>query len=78
MKDIIEEKVKDIYCPKCKSTNIDWHDCTFTEFLAMDYVVFDAKMYCADCGHEWDATLDFGLTVMSYYEDDKKIEQELE
>lgn len=80
LKDVKEEKVKELYCPKCGGTQLDWHDCSFREWLAMDYALFDAKMFCADCGHEWDATLDFGLMVMSYYTDEKeehKVEQEL-
>lgn len=78
MINIIEEKVKDFHCPKCKSENIDWDRCTFTEFLDRDTVTFDASMMCLDCDHEWDALIDFKAQTMSYYEGDNKIEQDLE
>lgn len=57
-------KVRDFQCPECKSEWIDWDECTFTEFLDRDTVSFSASMFCKDCGHKWDAIIDFKAVTM--------------
>ena len=72
-------KVKDLQCPKCKSEKIDWDECTFAEFLDRDVVSFSAHFVCKDCGHKWDAILDFKIvTMISEDENGDRHEQEVE
>lgn len=64
-----QKKVKDVMCPSCGSTNVNWDDCRFREFFERDVVTFDSKWYCENCGLVWNASLEFTLSAMLVEDD---------
>ena len=66
------KRTKDIFCPKCKGTNIDDCGAETPEWISNRELAVSAEyMTCKDCGHKFAVGTSYNLSGFCFLGDDE-------